>query len=482
MPTALRVCVGVGAWAAPPLLIAGGALLIAGRRTETRANVGGGAAALFVTAITWWHLGHTTRATEFTHLAPGGYVGALLTAALRAGFADPVNHIILGAIAAGCIVWATDRRLLHLLGDAVQGGRKVAAPVVKGTQAVRERVKREGKEAPPAPQVWGEETTEGVPASQSAQGQKRSKNRELELPPPKLGGPGGPDTDDPPTVPRPPVWTPPARQTPPAPAALANVAPDAPLLPTPQHSGEDDAPRPFVLPPLSLLNEAPPRPVRAGGDGADKQAILMQTLQDFRIGANVAEVAHGPTVTRYEVQLEPGILVKKIVALADNLAMSLAAIDVRVEAPIPGKAAIGIEVPNDVTEMVLPARVPVHRRVCPCAVQTDPSRSARTFPARTNTPTSRECPICWWAAARNSGKSVCLNAIICSILYRATPREVRFVMIDPKRVELSLYDGIPHLLSPVVKNVKQAAGIFRAVLKEMEDRYDKFRPIGNAQH
>ena len=116
--------------------------------------------------------------------------------------------------------------------------------------------------------------------------------------------------------------------------------------------GSDHINQTYQLPPVDLLNPAAPPPKRFEAAIAEKKAVLMRTLNDFKIGANVQQVAVGPTVTRYEVQLEPGILVKKIVALADNLAMSLAAIDVRVEAPIPGKAAIGIEVPNEVAQLV----------------------------------------------------------------------------------------------------------------------------------
>jgi S-DNA-T family DNA segregation ATPase FtsK/SpoIIIE len=202
----------------------------------------------------------------------------------------------------------------------------------------------------------------------------------------------------------------------------------------------------------------------------------MQTLTDFKIGANVRQVAMGPTVTRYEVQLEPGILVKKIVALADNLAMSLAAIDVRVEAPIPGKSAIGIEVPNEKKQIVT-------LREC---IDTGDfvNASKLTFALGKDVAGSikfadlTKMPHVLVGGSTNSGKSCCLNALICSILYRCTPREVRFVMIDPKRVELSMYDGIPHLLAPVIKDTKQAAGILRSVLVEMDKRYNLFSEIG----
>jgi S-DNA-T family DNA segregation ATPase FtsK/SpoIIIE len=276
----------------------------------------------------------------------------------------------------------------------------------------------------------------------------------------------------------------PSHDTPTVPQALPLIIQTAPPPPKPSGPlvipallGDDGTKHEYVLPPFELLKESPPPPVHHESAAREKQAVLMQTLNDFKIGANVAQVAMGPTVTRYEVQLEPGILVKKIVALADNLAMSLAAIDVRVEAPIPGKAAIGIEVPNDVTQMV-------SLRECLETNEFMNAPSKLTFALGKDVSGEYKyadltrMPHLLVGGSTNSGKSVCLNTIISSILYRATPREVKFVMIDPKRVELSLYDGIPHLLAPVVKNVKQAAGIFRSCLKEMEDRYDAFARLG----
>ncbi len=233
----------------------------------------------------------------------------------------------------------------------------------------------------------------------------------------------------------------------------------------------------YILPPLDLLREALPSPVQPKATVDTNQAILIQTINSFRIGAHIAHVAIGPTVTRYEVQLEPGILVRKIAALADNLAMSLAAFNVRVEAPIPGKAAVGIEVPNDVAQIVC-------LRECLATNEFMNAPSKLTFALGKDVSGEYKyadltrMPHLLVGGSTNSGKSVFLRSLIASILYRATPREVKFVMIDPKRVELSLYDGVPHLLSPVIKDVKQAAGIFRSVLKEMEERYDRFARIG----
>jgi S-DNA-T family DNA segregation ATPase FtsK/SpoIIIE len=236
--------------------------------------------------------------------------------------------------------------------------------------------------------------------------------------------------------------------------------------------------KPFVLPPLTLLKESPPSvSKRSPGELTNRIRTIEQTLEQFNIGANVVEVASGPSVTRYEIQLAPGIKVNKIVSLADNLAMSLAAIDVRVEAPIPGKSAIGLEVPN-ATPMT------VSLREC---LDTDEYRNAtskltialgKDVAGQYKYADLARMPHLLIGGSTNSGKSVCLNTLIASLLYRATPREVKMLMIDPKRVELSLWDGIPHLMYPVVKDVKQAAGIFRAAIKEMDKRYDLFQAIG----
>lgn len=233
----------------------------------------------------------------------------------------------------------------------------------------------------------------------------------------------------------------------------------------------------FALPPLTLLAPAPPATKRAQAELTDNVSTIERTLEQFNIDAKIVEVASGPSVTRYEIQLGPGIKVSKIVNLADNLAMSLAAIDVRVEAPIPGKSAIGVEVPNASPVMVT-------LREC---LETDEFKNAasrltialgKDVSGQYKYADLTRMPHLLIGGSTNSGKSVCLNVLIASLLYRNSPRDVRLLMIDPKRVELSLWDGIPHLMHPVVKDVKQAAGIFRAALREMDRRYDLFATLG----
>ncbi len=506
----LRGIVGIGAFAIPFLTGALGVMLIMGREQHTRANFAGGGTLLFFVFIAWWQLAHSPHADPFLHADRyGGLFGALISGGLRALVGDISSHIILLALTFAALLWLTDMRLLHLFDHAAQGTRRVTAPLAQGARvsalaakqgaSVLKEKAAQKKEAgladapypPSAPfppqtgrKAGGKGESGSVPSVSDvseAQGGghwpfSRSDGGKV----PKADrGPITPDgpvvEDDMPTVPRvmPDLKLP--ELTLPKPVT-AKPKPSEPLA-IPDSLGNDGTKHEFVLPPLELLNESPPKPVKLESAVREKQAVLMQTLQDFKIGANVSQISIGPTVTRYEVQLEPGILVKKIVSLADNLAMSLAAIDVRVEAPIPGKAAIGIEVPNDVTQMV-------SLRECLATNEFMNAPSKLTFALGKDVSGEYKyadlarMPHLLVGGSTNSGKSVCLNIIISSLLYRATPREVKFVMIDPKRVELSLYDGIPHLLSPVIKNVKQAAGIFRSVLKEMEDRYDKFARLG----
>ncbi|GIV10771.1 MAG: DNA translocase FtsK [Fimbriimonadales bacterium] len=238
-------------------------------------------------------------------------------------------------------------------------------------------------------------------------------------------------------------------------------------LPAPSASGS------YTLPPLSLLREPPNPPKRNQAEIKEKIAKLEETLQDFGIEANVAEVAHGPTVTRYEIQLAPGIKVNRVVNLADNLAMSLAAIAVRVEAPIPGKSAIGVEVPNDQPQIVALREVMEDSEFWNASSLLTVALGKDVAGTPKYADLTR-MPHLLIGGATNSGKSMCLLSLITCLLFRATPRELRFVMIDPKRVELTLFDGIPHLMCPVVRDVKLAAGALRAVLKEMDRRYDLF--------
>ena len=233
----------------------------------------------------------------------------------------------------------------------------------------------------------------------------------------------------------------------------------------------------YQLPPLSLLAEPPVRSARSKQEMQRNIEILEGTLEQFGIDANVVEVANGPTVTRFEIQLGPGIRVARITALADNIAMDLAASHVRVEAPIPGKAAIGVEVPNSQPTPVF------LRDLCETKEFLDnPSRLTvalgKDVSGINKYADLTKMPHLLIGGATNSGKSIGLSTIITSLLMRNTPKDLRLVMIDPKRVELTLFNNIPHLMCPVIKDVKDAPGVLRAVWREMDRRYDRFSELG----
>jgi len=236
--------------------------------------------------------------------------------------------------------------------------------------------------------------------------------------------------------------------------------------------------KPYIFPPLSLLKSGENK--RTGNTQAQLRETAMkleQTLKTFGVNVTVTDISCGPSVTRYEIQPEMGVKVSKIVNLADDIKLNLAAADIRIEAPIPGKAAVGIEVPNA-------ENVTVAFRDLLESVEFQNSQSKITFAVgkdisgQTKVADIAKMPHMLIAGATGSGKSVCINTIIMSILYKADPKDVKLIMIDPKVVELSVYNGIPHLMIPVVTDPKKAAGALHWAVAEMTERYQKFAEIG----
>lgn len=234
----------------------------------------------------------------------------------------------------------------------------------------------------------------------------------------------------------------------------------------------------FQLPQVSLLGQALKiKNPRLNKDLADNVKILEETLASFGVKIKVTQVTQGPAITRYEAQPAPGVKVSRITNLADDIALSLASADVRIEAPIPGKSVVGIEVPNKEIAMV-------HFREVLETPQYQGSSSKLTVCLGkdiTGTPVIADLtrmPHLLIAGATGSGKSVCINTIINSILFKARPDEVKFLLVDPKRVELANYNGIPHLIAPVVTDPKKAAGALKWIVTEMETRYELFAGAG----
>jgi len=235
----------------------------------------------------------------------------------------------------------------------------------------------------------------------------------------------------------------------------------------------------YELPPLSLLepaaNQAKNR--RARQDAEEKARILEETLESFGVRGKIIDIRRGPVVTCFEFQPAPGVKVARIVGLADDIALNLASRDVRIEAPIPGRRAVGIEVPNQEVAMV-PLREVLED---PTFVSSTSKLTLAFGKDITGRPVSGDLERLLHiliAGATGSGKSVCINAIIASILFQARPSEVKLLLIDPKMVELSTYDNIPHLVAPVVTDPKKAAGCLRWAVKQMEERYELFAAAG----
>ena len=236
--------------------------------------------------------------------------------------------------------------------------------------------------------------------------------------------------------------------------------------------------KPYEFPPVELLSVPKEIPGRVSDSELRETAARLQdTLRSFNVNVTMGPVTCGPTVTRFEVLPEQGVRVNKITNLTDDLKLSLAAPSVRIEAPIPGKSAVGIEVPN-------PEPSPVYFREL---LEGDDFRKAKspvTFAVGKDIAGKRimtdiaKMPHLLIAGATGSGKSVCINTLIMSILYKADPSDVKLIMIDPKVVELSVYNGIPHLFCPVVTDPREAASALNWAVREMMERYNLFKELG----
>jgi len=227
----------------------------------------------------------------------------------------------------------------------------------------------------------------------------------------------------------------------------------------------------FELPSVSFLDDPDERPDMTDSENLTMQSrMLEKKLTDFGVNGNVTAVTPGPVITTFEYEPAPGVKINKVVNLSDDLALALRATSIRIVAPIPGKAAIGIEIPNTTREMVRYKEVVVSK-----AFDTAKSRLTlclgKDIVGNPVVSALDKMPHLLIAGATGTGKSVGLNSMICSLLYKASPEEVKLIMIDPKRIELSMYNGIPHLITPVVTDVKKATNALYWAVREMENRY-----------
>jgi S-DNA-T family DNA segregation ATPase FtsK/SpoIIIE len=235
-----------------------------------------------------------------------------------------------------------------------------------------------------------------------------------------------------------------------------------------EHAALPAGSEPYELPKLEYLSRSKGKLAKTA---TEFKPVLEATLRDFNVPAEVVDIQEGPTVTTFELRLEPGTRVNRLLSLEHEIALALATPNIRILAPIPGKQAIGIEVPNIVRELVtlgdLLATPQWKESTDPLLIAVGKDISGQPFFF-----SLREMPHLLIAGATGSGKSVALNSLIVSILYRATPEQVKFVLVDPKRVELTPYNGLPHLMAPVITNPRQASSALQYVVGEMERRYD----------
>ncbi len=250
------------------------------------------------------------------------------------------------------------------------------------------------------------------------------------------------------------------------------VEPAKPVADNTPEETEAPTPKPYQLPPITLLKlERPPSNTDISEELHSNATKLVETLRSFKVRTRIVNISRGPTITRYELAPEEGVKVRSIVNLVDDIALNLATSGVRIEAPIPGKAAVGIEVPNKVVATVWlrelfenPRFAQNQSKVC-VSLGMDVAGEPIFMDIA-------KMPHVLIAGATGMGKSVCINCILMSLLFKATPDEVKLILIDPKKVELNIYNGLPHLLVPVVSEPKKAAGALHWAVTEMERRYE----------
>ncbi len=398
----------------------------------------------------------------------GGRIGSALATFVGRLVSPPGAFVVfIGVLLAG-LVLALDRPVRELLAPFGRGARglgsALAAPAATAGAAAVEEVRRARADATPA-------SGAGTPL-RSGRGARDMTRPEIPSPfeqPAQTssvfsGPPPAPVTGERLTL------FPDAAATGPGQGASPGGAPGngAP-------GGTDAAParREYRLPPMSLLEDLAPRTSNAGMDHARNAKIIEGKLASFNIPSRVTRWSAGPVVTQYEVEPDPSIKVSRIEALADDLAMALAARTIRIEAPIPGKTVVGLEIPNMDFNVVA-----IRRILEDSEVVAIPSKLAfalgRDVAGHARAADLAKMPHLLIAGATGSGKSVMVNALITSLLMRATPDEVRMILVDPKRVELADYNGMPHLLVPVITEADRAKAALKWAVAEMEMRFRKF--------
>lgn len=485
----MRFLAGSAALTLPLCLLLFGVILLAGRK-----HVQGGArfagmllvwaAFLGLFSLTQPMLGFAVYMQKAAGGAGGGFVGGLLAYVLQIAFGSAGSLIILIALAVIGLLLFTDTSLAELLRALA---RRLAA-LFSNLRADTPPEQRQRARSSPAPQN----------AEETAYAQRRTPFIINHADPaPVVSEPKEPEAAEPPLPNRfSNEFLPDVEQSgetaekpvkirkPKAAPSVGRAAPGAPpAVPTGSSSqseldailgaGQEPLPE-YQLPPIELIDAGMKvKNPRLNKAITDSIGLLETALGNFGVKATVTQVVSGPSVTRYELQPAPGVKVSRIVSLSDDIALALAATAVRIEAPIPGKSAIGIEVARESIDTV-------YFREVMESPEFEGSSSKLSFALGKNIAGEAiigdlaKMPHLLIAGATGSGKSICVNSILCSILYKAKPNEVKLMLIDPKKVEMSHYKTLPHLVAPVVTDSKKAANALKWVVNEMENRYTLF--------
>lgn len=490
-----RLILGQAAAALPAALLLGGLALLAPRgrvRFTPRAQ---GLALASLTAVAAWH-GRVPPGAEFVAARAGegtGLVGAALVWAGRALVGVAGMWVLVALLAAVSLLRFFQVPPARLAEALIRVGERTARALRRGAHRSGRRgwtLARDATAAAASAGRWA------LAAAGRGVGRARTTvSGWLEARRPVATGAGGAPKE--PSLPSP-------AAPPPAPAVSlsheASVAPatvpagvaaggeaeaQTPLAARRRRARErivqesllPEPPQTYELPPLALLGELPRNARGQRADPAETARALEHTLASFAVEAKVVHWEQGPVVTRFEVQPAPGVKVQRIASLTSDIALHLAAPSVRIEAPIPGKSAVGIEVPNQKSSLVHIKEI-LSSPVFQAAKGSLIMALGKDLAGHPIVADLTEMPHLLIAGATGSGKSVALNAIIASFLFRYTPHHVRFVMIDPKRIEMTNYNEIPHLLVPVVTNPRAAAGALREMLRVMEERFTRFAETG----
>ena len=497
---ALRFLVGSGAYLIGFALLVLGAMALMGATQALNGRILGAIGLFFVCFLLARHIG-VPRGGEWDPVAVhrgGGVVGATLWWGAQRLLGTVCTWIVVaGALLVAGVLFMQGQAVASagVLAHSARSGSRWLAGRVQARRAERARRAAEAPAKPrrgpepakaPAPpggshivNIAAEAAQEPSPEAEAVEveGASESPAAAPEAPAPESAEPVVATPAPPPPPPVDPIPLP--RSRPAAKAADLPAIPSKESYHQPEQlallSGKDL----YQPPPLSLISD-----VEATGDSDEdagqmqaRIALLEDTLDSFGIQAKVRHYVRGPTVTRYEVEPVRGIRVSRVASLADDLALAFAATHVRVEAPVPGKSLIGIEVPNSEVAIVGLRSI----------LDNETYRNAKSLLVVgigkdiAGTPILADLsrmPHLLIAGATNAGKTICLHSIITSLLMRARPEQVKLILVDPKRVELMLYDGIPHLMAPVVQTAPHAADVLRKVIREMEHRYDMFAMKG----